>query len=531
MTMTGTRSTQPSRLAALGDIFRDSQLQLALAMFAAMAVLGILLRPALPIDETRYLTVAWEMRTGHDWLVPHLNGHAYSDKPPLLFWLINLVWLVTGPSEIAARLVAPAFGLLTILATAQLGARLYPAQPELGGRAALILSSSLGFSLYAGLTMFDSMLALATVLGVLALSSIPDGRGDQARPWLLLGVALAFGGLAKGPVILLHLMPVTLTTLMWKRIPARNLTKGVAIALLTGVGIVSLWLVPTLARSGGEYREAILWTQSAGRVVQSFAHQRPVWYLLATLPLLLWPWAWSPTVWREARFPQPLPVWIGATLIIFSLISGKQAHYLLPVLPAFALAFAPALASARRGAPLAAMVPAAAAVLLLAVVAGVGPHTLAIAADPLPMALLVTGTMIVVALMLARGGLPVCVAAPLVVVSLSCLFLGRMGEAYDATPMARRIAPHDQDGIGLVDGRYHGQFGFVGRLREPLTLLDPAADGTAWLQACPGRILIGPVDNGPGLPSDTVDFRGETWGTWLPRSSDQINSKGGAKCR
>jgi hypothetical protein len=45
--------------------------------------------PVLPIDETRYLAVAWEMRLHGDFLVPHLNGAPYSDKPPLLFWLIN----------------------------------------------------------------------------------------------------------------------------------------------------------------------------------------------------------------------------------------------------------------------------------------------------------------------------------------------------------------------------------------------------------------------------------------------------------
>jgi 4-amino-4-deoxy-L-arabinose transferase-like glycosyltransferase len=32
------------------------------------------LRPLLPVDETRYLSVAWEMWLGGNWLVPHLNG-------------------------------------------------------------------------------------------------------------------------------------------------------------------------------------------------------------------------------------------------------------------------------------------------------------------------------------------------------------------------------------------------------------------------------------------------------------------------
>ena len=48
----------------------------AMAAFGALAVFGVLARPLLPIDETRYLAVAWEMRLSGDWIVPHLNGAA-----------------------------------------------------------------------------------------------------------------------------------------------------------------------------------------------------------------------------------------------------------------------------------------------------------------------------------------------------------------------------------------------------------------------------------------------------------------------
>ena len=72
---------------------------IAITAFLAVALFGILARPLLPVDETRYLTVAWEMREGGHWLVPRLNGEIYPHKPPLLFWLINLVWWVTGVSE------------------------------------------------------------------------------------------------------------------------------------------------------------------------------------------------------------------------------------------------------------------------------------------------------------------------------------------------------------------------------------------------------------------------------------------------
>ena len=56
----------------------------------------IFFRNPIPIDETRYLSVAWEMWLRGDFLVPYLNGHTYSHKPPLLFWLFESGWAIFG---------------------------------------------------------------------------------------------------------------------------------------------------------------------------------------------------------------------------------------------------------------------------------------------------------------------------------------------------------------------------------------------------------------------------------------------------
>ncbi|MCK4939669.1 MAG: hypothetical protein KAR80_05190, partial [Rhodospirillaceae bacterium] len=63
-------------------------------LWLVLVVGAIIMRPVLPIDETRYLSVAWEMHTSGSYLVPHLNGELYSHKPPLLFWLINAGWAI-----------------------------------------------------------------------------------------------------------------------------------------------------------------------------------------------------------------------------------------------------------------------------------------------------------------------------------------------------------------------------------------------------------------------------------------------------
>ncbi|MDS9470168.1 glycosyltransferase family 39 protein, partial [Paracoccus sp. MBLB3053] len=503
-----------------GDSLVVPPLALAMMLFAGLSVLGVLLRPAMPIDETRYLTVAWEMRLSGDWLVPHLNGLSYSHKPPLLFWLINLVWLVTGPSETAARLVAPAFGFASVWATARLARKLVPDEPEISGHAALALSGMLGFSFFAGLTMFDAMQVLATVLGVTALTGVAS-RGRAA--WLGWGTALALGALAKGPVTLVHLLPVALTTPLWAGTDWRSTAKGLALGLLTGLGLVALWLGPALVAGGSEYRTAVLWTQSAGRVVDSFAHQKPIWFFLAMMPLLIWPWGWSLASWRAARLTGPLAVWALADFAIFSLISGKQAHYLLPMLPALAIAFAPTLAVPRMPMRLAAILPLDLALLLGAIMLGLGPKEWGIAAQPLAPALLATALALTAALLVWSGGIYAAMGSCALILSLSVLFLGQMTKIYDAGNLGHRLSLHDMAGVGLVSGDYAGEFNYAGRLEHPVRLFDTPEAGLAWLAECPARILVMPGEHGPQdrAASDVITFRSQNYGLWLSPDQDQ----------
>jgi 4-amino-4-deoxy-L-arabinose transferase-like glycosyltransferase len=41
--------------------------------------------------EARYALVAREMLETGQWILPHLGGMVYADKPPLLFWSIALL--------------------------------------------------------------------------------------------------------------------------------------------------------------------------------------------------------------------------------------------------------------------------------------------------------------------------------------------------------------------------------------------------------------------------------------------------------
>jgi 4-amino-4-deoxy-L-arabinose transferase-like glycosyltransferase len=89
-------------------------------LLAVFFVVGFVARPIIPPDETRYLTVAWEMYLRESWFVPTLNFEPYFQKGPLLFWLIDLAWEIFGVSRAAALVVIFAISASIIYLTQRL---------------------------------------------------------------------------------------------------------------------------------------------------------------------------------------------------------------------------------------------------------------------------------------------------------------------------------------------------------------------------------------------------------------------------
>ena len=479
----------------------------ALILAIGLALLLPLLRPLLPVDETRYLTVAWEMHGTGSYFVPHLNGEIYTHKPPLLFWLINLVWAVTGVSEGAARMVAPAFGVAAVGLTWILGRRLWPGQQAVAGTAALILATTGIFALYGSLTMFDTMLSCAVLVGVIALIALDQGADRKAV--LLLGAALGFGVFAKGPVILVHLMPLALTRPLWSagltRLGYGSWLLRIAAAVGVALVIVAVWLGPALILGGDAYRNDVLWRQSAGRMVNAFDHARPAWFFVAALPVLLWPWAWrgpalkmlSPGRIVASWQTRLLAIWFVATVALFSLISGKQIHYMLPALPAAALLLSQAPAPRRAFGPpvLAGMVVVPVLIWALALALGKAriDHAVVAGGMVLPLlvaAVLAAGAAAVLTLMARRAPLlAMALVAPATLAIVHLALWGATFQLFNPDRFAEELGRAQDLGIAHVGSEYQGEFGFAARLTQPVTLLQ--ADGVAaWAAGHPGGLII-----------------------------------------
>ena len=499
---------------------------LAVAIVLSVAVAGILLRPPVPPDETRYLAVAWEMWQTGDLLVPTRNFDLYTHKPPLLFWLINLVWTLTGVSEVSGRLVAPLFACLAIPLTSSLARRLWPEDDGAASRAALVLGSLTGFLLYGGLVMFDTLLTVAVLGGLHALlGALDTGR---TRWWLALGGAMAFGVLAKGPVVFVHILPVTLLAPLLRDPASRpswqGYLAGVAIALLFALAVVSLWLIPALLEGGDRYASAILWEQSAGRVHKAFAHARPWWFYLAVAPALLFPWVFMPGLWRAALRAdwrddgsRLVLAWLAPAVVIFGAISGKQAHYLLPELPAVTLIVSRVIARQRS-------VGLAVPAMVLAAIAAGGALMIQsgmVAVPGTPDSYLWLFALVPVALFLAMaprigfaGALILGVAPVLALDGL--IATTPFGRKYDTGGIAAEVARYAQSGIAFVGDTYQAEFNFAARLTRPVALPLTGADLRDWMAAHPRGVVVAPVGTVelPWTPAATVPVGLASYRLW-----------------
>ncbi|MGZ9108407.1 MAG: ArnT family glycosyltransferase [Micavibrio sp.] len=319
-------------------------------VFVILFLSATTFRPLIPAEETRYITVAWEMFVRRGWWEPlTLNYDPYHHKPPILFWLINLSWSVFGISRWAATIPVVLSSLVCVYLTAMLGRRLLP--QDAAKLVPGIMIASLPFLVYSTVILFDLMLSVFVLATLLCLLTYAEKRRPAVI--LLMGLCLGLGVLTKGPVMYLYtIFPIVLAAFWVEDLRPATWFGGCFLAFLISFIPVLIWLVPVLHLADQNFAVWLLWEQSAGRVTGNLsgAHDRPFYFYLPFLPLFFLPWALLPRFWRglwafHGGFPDRkttrfLLCWAVPTLLAFSLIGGKQFHYLIPLLPAAVLVMA-----------------------------------------------------------------------------------------------------------------------------------------------------------------------------------------------
>lgn len=290
-------------------------------------------------DEGRYAEVAREMSSGGDWLVPHLNGFEHFQKPPLIYWFTAASLKLFGENEWAARLPSALAAAGVILLTFFMARKLWGRKRATV--ATVILVSMGGFFVMARLLTPDMLMTFWITAAIAAL--VYD------RPWTFF-MAMGLGFLTKGPMAFVVPLSAALGThlagapnLSGKRWPwARGLLLSLAL------GLSWFMLLAVLNPDLFDY----FWRYELVQRFASTTHGRmkPWWFFLPILPAVLLPWTfflpgglralWGKLRTRKITRSQGMLLgWIALPLLILSFSGSKLPTYVLPLFPAFALAF------------------------------------------------------------------------------------------------------------------------------------------------------------------------------------------------
>jgi len=331
-----------------------AQIILLLVLCSLLFILGVGRWDLWNPDEPRYAQVAKEMAARGDWILMHVNGNTYVDKPPLFFWLIALSsFLWQGFTSFSARFPSAFFSVLTVLLTFFLGKKVYG--PRTGFLSALILATSFEFAYLSTRANIDATLTLFTTASFFLFlhwyqrSKTKEDEDKEGGILSIYGFYLSMGlaTLVKGPVGFILPLLVSLVYLLvqkdWKAMKRMRVLTGMALM----VAIVLAWYLPAVLRGGQDFLNQTLFHQTLERFAKGTSHVRPIYYYLANFPADFLPWFLflpGAVVYGFSKRREGISkdflfllVWFAVIFVFFSFSRGKRAIYLLPLYPAASL--------------------------------------------------------------------------------------------------------------------------------------------------------------------------------------------------
>ncbi len=326
------------------------------------AVLFLLLGTAIPLcirlgaapptikAEMRCWEVVVGMHETGQWLVPYRNGQPALNKPPLFYWAGALASRAAGKAAYATLRAPSAAAALALLALTWCWARSIGG-PKVGLAAGGVMAFSWIYFHQGRNGSFEMLLALLTNAALFLFDRMYWTIKGRLWPKVLFFLLAAAAFLTKGPpAFLIIAVPIVLFLGFRKemrRLAAWRVFLGAAACLALSLS----WFLVVLIRVPGAWErfmsEALLpagietTTEHTARHYADpsyFVVRLPVILRISALllPLLVWR-GWTTRFWRDMprlRFCG----WIAAGLLVaFSLFPQKQEHYILPLVPAYAI--------------------------------------------------------------------------------------------------------------------------------------------------------------------------------------------------
>jgi 4-amino-4-deoxy-L-arabinose transferase-like glycosyltransferase len=306
-------------------------------------------RPLFNPDEGRYAEIPREMLSGGDWVIPHLNGLDYIEKPPLQYWATAAMYRLFGVSEFSARLYTALTALGTVALIGLLGARI--GGRETGWRAAAVLAGMIMVIVLGQLITLDMSLTFYMTAGLTGFL-LAQRPGDGAPKWMLLAwIAAALGVLTKGLVA----AAIPAAVLVIYSLCSRDFAPWLRLRLFWGLPLFLAIVVPwhwLASLRLDDFLQFFFVHEHFARYLTKVADREEPWwffgmvFLIGTVPWTVPALRVIVSGWRDRALKGPfsptffLWIWVLFVCVFFSLSDSKLMPYILPAMPPLAVLIA-----------------------------------------------------------------------------------------------------------------------------------------------------------------------------------------------
>ena len=309
-------------------------------------------------DEGYIFAGIFHMLQSGDWVVPHLAGEAFMEKPPLYHRMGMMTASLTGaflPMHDGARLASGVFVGIALWATASASRLAWGAGS--GRIAVLVMLGTLGL-----LNTVPLMLPDLPLLAGFAVATLGLVAHASARKWafLALGTGVGMGFLAKGLLapgaIVIAALALPICFARWRE---RRYVKFLLLASVVALPWLTIWPALLYARDSAAFITWI-WDNNIGRFLGfsvatlGAASENGFW--VKAFPWFVFPW-WifiAICLWqtrarclRETGMQVGLAVALSLSLVLV-MAGSARVIYALPILPALALVTTGAFRQAPR---------------------------------------------------------------------------------------------------------------------------------------------------------------------------------------
>lgn len=326
-----------------------------LAAFVAVLVAYLSCPPPTTNKEARVWKVVTSMSDSGELLVPRIDGEPHLTKPPLYYWLAVFSGKVAGATTLGtSRFPSVAAALALVLLAFYCGSR---SAGVLGSLvcAAMLLSMA-RLPVWGRTATFEMVLALLCGIALVSFYLAVSGGRYGFFPVFCVAAGLAF--LTKGtPVLIIVVAPCMLWVFLDHRLglfarPSAYLWAVVGLAVALSWYVALLVAVP---ESRDIFISQILLPLGEETEHATATHYAPFYYYLIQIWAVSFPAclfiplavirAFRTHLWRANQFCRFNALAFCTILALFSLVPGKQPHYILPALLPLAVVIAESIAS------------------------------------------------------------------------------------------------------------------------------------------------------------------------------------------